>query len=171
MKNIIARGLVIVGMVGTLFVGGVFNMGSSKANLDEYKTTLDKMKALNTEYDGLVSETSKIRKKLQEVRGAEAPDLESVDALYKSVSTLAGVKEVNARLLRISADSAKEVAEYVEGDKRNANADGIIMNITVDDIPKFLEELEKLKTPYYSLNVVYPGSEVVIRYNTKGGQV
>ena len=76
MKNIIARGVVITVMVGTLFVGGVFNLKTSKSNLSEYKDTLDKMKALNTEYDGLVSETSKIRKKLQEVRGADAHCLE-----------------------------------------------------------------------------------------------
>ncbi|GAA0101673.1 hypothetical protein UT300012_23880 [Paraclostridium bifermentans] len=158
-------------MLVVLSINGVFNFGSAKNKLSAYKSSLDKMEALNTEMDGLVSETSKSRKKLQEVRGADAVDLESVDALYKAVSTLPGVKEINGRLLRISGENTKEVAQYKEGDKRNANADGIVMNIVVEDVNKFIKELEKLKTPYYSLNVVYPGSEIVIRYNTKGGQV
>lgn len=171
MKNIIARVVVILGMLLVLSINGVFNFGGAMKQLKRFDGSLDKMQALKTEMDGLVSETSKSRKKLQEVRGADAVDLESVDALYKAVASLPGVKEINGRLLRIHGEEAKEVAQYKEGDKRNANADGIVINVVVDDVNKYLKELEKLKTPYYSLNVVYPGSEIVIRYNTKGGQV
>lgn len=172
MKNVVARLIVIGVMVCTLIFVGGFKLTSAISNYKDYGALAHKAKEINTKIEKSKDETAKARQALRQTRGDGAVDIEDVNALYKAVTSLPGVEHKLAYLLRINGNNIEVLNEYdaKAGDKNN-KADGIQIIVVTKDIPKFLEELEKLKTPYVSLNIVYAEGKIAITYNTKGGQV
>lgn len=173
MKKGITIKLAIIGgiLVAVLFVDAL-NVKTGLANFKEYVSSVNKVESFNEEMENLVNETSKAKKKLSEIRGAEAVDLEDVNALYNAVTSIEGVENHGGKLLRISGQEVKILDDYSKDNlNKNNKADGVQIIVQVKEIKGFLAKLGELKTPYTSLNVIYPENKVVVTYNTKGGQL
>lgn len=173
MKKGIVIKLVIIGgmLVAVLFVDAL-KVKSGWTNFREYVSSVKKVESFNGEMENLVNETSKAKKKLSEIRGAEAVDLEDVNALYNAVTSIEGVENHAGKLLRISGQEIKILEDYSKDNlDKNNKADGVQIIVQVKEIKDFLAKLGELKTPYTSLNVIYPENKVVVTYNTKGGQL
>ncbi|WP_394862067.1 hypothetical protein [Paraclostridium bifermentans] len=172
MKNIIARVIVIGIMLVCLFFVGVFKLPTAVGNYEDYFKLASQAKTLKTKMETTKDETAKARQALRQTRGDGAVDIEDVNALYTAVTKLPGVENKVAYLLRIKGEKVEVLGEYnASAGEKNNKADGIQIIVVTKNVPKFLEGLEKLKTPYERLNVVYYEGKVAITYNTKGGQV
>lgn len=172
MKNVIFNGALVVAIVAAIiFVGPI----KSSTAIDIYKDYFSSMKQINKvndEIDGMKDQVSEARKKLQEVRGSSAVNLENADDIYKAVTSIEGVEEKSALLLRITDGTASVRAEYNENDKdTTARADGIQITVKVKDIFLYMPKFQELKLPVESLNVVYPENKIIMTLNTKGGQI
>lgn len=172
MKNLIFNiSIVICILVGSVFIAPM-KASTSMANLKDYAQSIRKIKNVNEEIDGMKDKISTSRKELQELRGSSAVDLEDADAIYKAVTSINGVLEKSALLLRIDDGTTSVRAEYDENNKEvTSRADGIQITVKVKDIFLYIRDFEKLKLPVESLNVVYPENKVIMTLNTKGGQI
>lgn len=171
-KNILIRIVAIGAMIGVMFFVDVLKINTATQSFKEYLGATKKVEQLNKENENLVNETSKTKKKLGEVRGADAVDLEDVNALYNAVTSIEGVESGSGKLLRISGEEVKILDDYSKEDlEKNNKADGVQIMIQVTDINVVLGKLGELKTPYTGLNVIYPEKKIVVTYNTRGGQL
>lgn len=150
----------------------VFRIPSAIHNYTAYAKQVKHVKELKSEIENIKDETAKSRQELRNTRGDNAVDVEDVNALYNAVTKLPGVENKAAYLLRIKPDKIDVLSTYKPSDgEKNNKADGIQIIVVTKDVPKFLDALEKLKTPYITLDVVYIEGKVAITYNTKGGQI
>lgn len=165
-KKNMYRILVIAGMVVFLFIPG-FSFSHAITNTREYLTTRTDVAKLNNSIDSSEDQISALRKQIQHNRGTDAIDMENPTAIYNFVTNIPGVSNVNAQVLGINGDKYVSMGEF----KPNvlSNIDGIQIMVTVEDIDKFTEALEKQNIPFETLNVIYPEKKVIMRYNTKGG--
>lgn len=171
-KGLIVKLVIIGGMIFAVLFVDVLKVKSGWANFRNYVSSVKKVESFNSEMENLVNETSKAKKKLSEIRGADAVDLEDVNALYNAVVKLEGVENHAGKLLRISGQEIKILDDYSKDNlEKNNKADGVQIIVQVKEIQPFLTKLGELKTPYTSLNVIYPENKIVVTYNTKGGQL
>ncbi len=171
-RGLIFKVIVIGGMIFAVLFVDVLKVKSGLSNFKEYVSAVKKVESYNSEMENLVDETSKVKKKLSEIRGADAVDLEDVNALFNAVTSIEGVENSAAKLLRITGKELKILDDYSKDNpEKNNKADGVQIMIQVKDINAFIKKLGGLKTPYTSLNVIYPENKIVVTYNTKGGQL
>ena len=171
-KGLIVKLVIIGGMVFAILFVDVLKVKTAWSNFKDYVGSVKKVESFNDEMENLVNETSKAKKKLSEIRGADAVDLEDVNALYNAVTSIDGVENHAGKLLRISGQEIKILDDYSKDNlEKNNKADGVQILVQVKDIQGFLKKLGELKTPYTSLNVIYPENKIVVTYNTKGGQL
>lgn len=174
-KKNVYRILVIAGMVVFLFIPG-FSFSHAITNTREYLITRSDVSKLNSSIDASEDNISALRKKIKDNRSADSVDMEDPTAIYNFVTNLPGVSNVNAQILGINGDKYVSMGEFKPNvsmgeDKPDVskNIDGIQIMVTVDDINKFTEDLEKQNIPFETLNVIYPEKKIIMRYNTKGG--
>lgn len=165
-KKNVYRILVIAGMVVFLFIPG-FSFSHAITNTREYLSTRSDVSKLNSSIDASEDNISALRKKIKDNRSAGSVDMEDPTAIYNFVTNLPGVSNVNAQILGINGDKYVSMGEFKPDVSKNI--DGIQIMVTVDDINKFTEDLEKQNIPFETLNVIYPEKKIIMRYNTKGG--
>lgn len=172
MKNVILNSIIVVSLiVAMLFIGPV-KMSTAIDAYKDYTSTIKKINTVNDNIDGAKDKVSASRKKLQEIRGTSAVNLEDANALYDAITSLDGVEEKSALLLRIADGTTSVRAEYDENNKELVSrADGIQITVKVKDIYLYMRKFNSLKIPVESLNIVYPENRIIIILNTKGGQI
>lgn len=172
MKNVIFNLIIVVCiLVGSIFIAPM-KASTAMTNLKDYTKSIQEIKQVSKDIDGMKDKVSASRKQLQELRGNSAVDLEDADAIYKAVTSIDGVIEKSALLLRIDDGTTSVRAEYDENNKEvTSRADGIQITVKVKDVFLYIHNFEALKLPVESLNVVYPENKVIMTLNTKGGQI
>ena len=171
MKNVICRVIAITVMLLLIIFVGYFNLGTAKASFSKYFAAISEYNDINSRMDTITDDVSKVRSELDGLRGKNAVDLEDADAIYKAVTSIDGVTEKSAILLRIRDGNISKLEEYAENQPDvTGRADGIQITVKVKDVKMYMQELDRLKLPRLGLNVVHPDN-IIITYNTKGGQV
>lgn len=172
MKNVIFNSITVISLILVMAILGPFKLSTAFSEYKDYTSTMKKINSVNDDMDKAKDKISASRKKLQEIRGASAVDLEDANALYEAVTSLDGVEEKSALLLRIADGTTSVRADYDENNKDIAKrADGIQITVKVKDISLYMRKFNSLKIPVESLNIVYPENRIIVILNTKGGQL
>ena len=166
MKNV--PRIVVILIMGIIMIIPAFSIKQAIVNTREYRDVRNTIEKSNTEINKYQTGIDEGRKAIKDYRGANAVDLENANALYDAVKALPTVSNVEANIISINGNNIKVMGDFNPKDA-NAKLPGIQLVVSVKDMNKFMQGLKELKTPYTTLNVIYPENKVVIRYNTQGG--